>query len=184
MRRGRLGRLVLAGLILAGPISGLATLLPGRPAWAHTQLVAAVPARNATLTAAPPAVTLEFTDRLNPDFTTIVVSDAANRRVTASAPAIDRTKGTVTFGQSLANGTYTVAYRVVSVDGHTVQGSYPFTVADPARPAPTVSAVPVAAPPAGQRIPAGVPIALAGAGVLLVAAAAYFLRGPRKRRAG
>ncbi|NJP35771.1 copper resistance CopC family protein [Micromonospora thermarum] len=32
---------------------------------------------------------------------------------------------------ALANGTYTVAYRVVSADGHPVQGSYRFTVADP-----------------------------------------------------
>jgi len=155
----------------------LAVLVPAAPAWAHAQLVSADPARDATLTTAPAAVRLEFSERLNPDFTTIVVSDAAQHRVPAAPPAISGARGTITFSSPPANGTYLVAYRVVSVDGHTVQGSYPFTVADPARPAASEAAAP-SLPPADSG---GVPVVLLVViGALLAAAAAYLLVSARR----
>jgi MprA protease rhombosortase-interaction domain-containing protein len=171
-------RLLLAVILV------LAVLAPGSPAWAHTRLIAADPAGDAVLTAAPAAVTLRFSQRLNPDFTTIVVSDAARRPVPAAKPAIDGSSGTVTLGHALGNGAYTVAYRVVSSDGHTLQGSYVFTVADPSRPAATSVASSTGTPirpDSGGPAPWTV-IALAGAGLLLVAGGigAY---ARRKRRA-
>jgi copper resistance protein C len=125
-------------------------LVPASPARAHTQLLGADPAKDAVLTSAPATVTLRFSERLNPDFTTIVVSDTARQPVPAARPAVDGGAGTITLGRALGNGGYTVAYRVVSTDGHTVQGSYTFTVADPALPAavPPASAGPAAVPPA------------------------------------
>ena len=109
-------------------------LAPATPAQAHAELVSASPAQGAALATAPAAVTLRFTEKLNPGFTTIVVS-AARQRIPASPPAVHDADGTVTLDGSLPSGAYTVAYRVVSSDGHTVKGSYTFTVADPARPA-------------------------------------------------
>lgn len=167
----------------------LAVLAPGTPAWAHVQLVAADPVKDATLAKAPTAVTLTFSERLNPDFATIVVSDAAGRRVPASAPAVAAEVATVTLTPPPANGAHTVAYRVVSVDGHTVQGSYRLTVADPALPAavPVRSAgapAPAAAPPADSGgLPTGALIALGALGVLLAVGALVLvsLRGPRRR---
>ncbi|XVV09758.1 copper resistance CopC family protein [Actinoplanes sp. CA-131856] len=158
-----------------------AVLLPTTPAWAHTQLVATTPAKDAVLTTAPEAITLEFSQRLNPSFTTIALSDAARQRIEASTPAIDVAKGTIVPRKPLANGTYTVAYRVVSVDGHTVQGSYVFTVDDPALPPAAAKAT--AAPPAGSRgIPTGVLIGLAALGVALAGAAAYLFVTTGRRR--
>ncbi|MEU1807473.1 copper resistance CopC family protein [Micromonospora aurantiaca (nom. illeg.)] len=125
--------------LLAAVLTAL-LLVPAAPAAAHNSLQEATPARDARLTAAPTQVTLRFLQRLNPSFTTIAVSDAAQRTVPTSAPAVDGTTGTVTIDEPLANGTYTVAYRVVSRDGHPVQGSYRFTVADPAAPAPSAPA--------------------------------------------
>jgi copper resistance protein C len=163
----------------------LAVLLPGTPAWAHTALVSADPTRNATLSKAPTAVTLTFSQELNPDFTTIVLSDTAARRIPASPPAVNDAKGTITIGQPLANGVYTVAYRVVSTDGHTVQDSYTFTVADPALPAAITAgraSAPAAAPPAESGgLPRPVLIGLAAGGVLLTVLATYFVRSGRKR---
>ena len=174
--------------ILAALAVTAAVLLPAAPAQAHAQLVGSDPARDATLTGAPAAVTLTFSERLNPDFTTVVISDAAKQRVATSAPAIDGSASTVTFTGTVGNGTYLVAYRVVSVDGHTVQGSYGFTVADPALPAAVVPAAPpsaaaVAASSTGEGdgVPTGILLALGGAGVLLaVVAAAFFLAGRRR----
>ena len=120
--------------LLAALFTAALLLVPATPAAAHNSLQEATPARDARLTTAPTQVTLRFMQRLNPAFTTITLRDAAERPVPASAPAVDGATGTVTIEEPLGNGTYTVAYRVVSRDGHPVQGSYRFTVADPAAP--------------------------------------------------
>jgi methionine-rich copper-binding protein CopC len=120
----------------------LAVLLPGTPAWAHNALVDAQPAKNATLRKSPAEVKLRFLQNLNPDFTTIVVSDAAKKAMPAGEPAVDGKTGSVKLTTPLPNGTYTIAYQVVSTDGHNVKGSYTFTVADPAAPASGPAAAP------------------------------------------
>ncbi|RKN47738.1 copper resistance CopC family protein [Micromonospora endolithica] len=173
----------VAGL-LAATLTAMALLLvPAAPAAAHNTLQAATPARDARLTAAPTMVTLRFMQKLDPAFTTIAVSDAAQRRIPTGEPAVKGTTGTVTIDEPLSNGTYTVAYRVVSTDGHPVQGSYRFTVADPtvtASPevtAPVTSAAPATSAAPGSPSPASStgategpgPLVLVGGGVLLVA---------------
>ncbi|MGK5682937.1 copper resistance CopC family protein [Actinoplanes sp. URMC 104] len=149
-------------------------LAPATPAQAHAELVSASPAQGAALATAPAAVTLRFTEKLNPDFTTIVVSNAARQRIPASPPAVHDADGTITLEGLLPSGAYTVAYRVVSVDGHTVQGSYDFTVG-------------AAAPPAaaGTRggVPAGVLVAVGVLAVLLAAAGLTLSVSGRRRAA-
>ncbi|WP_250001515.1 copper resistance CopC family protein [Actinoplanes sp. M2I2] len=156
-RRPRLTRLLVA---LAAT---LAVLLPGAPAFAHNALAQATPAKGATVKKAPTSVKLKFLQKLNPDYTTITVTGAA--KVDVSEPKVDGATGAVSF-DPLANGAYTVAYRVVSKDGHTVQGSYKFTVADPSAtaeppagdapsaPAPDESLVAAPPPPASAAAPA------------------------------
>ncbi|MEV6814739.1 copper resistance CopC family protein [Micromonospora sp. NPDC051296] len=141
----RLRRPLTAGLLAAALAATALLLGPGSPAYAHNVLRKASPAQDAKLTTPPVKITLEFMQKLNPTFTTITLSDAAEQKVATGEPEVTGTKGTVTIDAPLANGTYTVAYRVVSTDGHPVQGSYRFTVADPTASAePTVSASPEA----------------------------------------
>ena len=109
----------------------LLVLAPGAPAWAHNSLAEASPAKNATLKESPREVRLRFLQKLDPKYTTITVSDAAKAKAGVSAPKVDGATGSVTIETPLANGTYTVAYQVVSTDGHTVKGSYEFTVDNP-----------------------------------------------------
>ncbi|MEV6304556.1 copper resistance CopC family protein [Actinoplanes sp. NPDC051861] len=172
----------------------LAVLTPSVPAWAHAVLVSADPAKNGVLVKAPGTVTLRFSERLNPDYTTIVISDASRQRVPAAPAVVEQSTGSVTLTGSLANGTYTVAYRVVSVDGHTVQGSYEFTLADPVLPAAAVpqasaTGVPVsqASAAAAREESAGVPGGVLGgavaAGLLLVAVGVWLVAGRRRRSA-
>jgi LPXTG-motif cell wall-anchored protein len=134
LRRGRLDR--RAGARLSRPLLALAALLavllPGAPAWAHNALAEANPDKNATLKKSPSEVKLRFLQKLNPDYTIITLSDAAQAKVETSAPKVDGATGMVSLGAPLVNGVYTVAYQVVSTDGHTVKGSYRFTVNDPA----------------------------------------------------
>ena len=165
----------------------LAVLLPGTPAWAHAQLVGSDPAKDATLSKAPASVTLTFSERLNPEFATIVVSDAARQRIPASLTTVDAERSTAVLTQPLGNGTYTVAYRVVSVDGHTVQDSYQFTVTDPALPAvaapPSSTGSAVASTPGSGGIATPALIGLVAFGILGVLIAAYLYVSGRRRAA-
>ncbi|MFI7211299.1 copper resistance protein CopC [Micromonospora maritima] len=179
-----------AATFLAALLAAAALLLaPAAPAAAHNTLQAATPAQDARLTAAPTTVTLRFLQQLNPEFTTIVLSDAGQRKIPTGAPAVDGATGTITVDQPLANGTYTVAYRVVSADGHPVQGSYRFTVADPA--ATVAPTTPAAATPGGRTEVSAVgggddgppAVLLAAGAVVVVAVAGAALLLVRRRRA-
>ncbi|RIV37073.1 copper resistance CopC family protein [Micromonospora radicis] len=142
---GLVTALLAATALLVGPVS---------PAYAHNVLRKATPAQDAELTKAPTKVTLDFLQKLNPNFTTVTVSDAAKEPVATSEPEVDGTKASVTVDSTLPNGVYTVAYRVVSQDGHPVQGSYEFTVADPTATAePSPSPSPEASEPAQSPSP-------------------------------
>lgn len=137
----------------------LFVLVPGAPAWAHNALAEASPAKKATLKESPDEVELRFLQKLDPEYTVIALSDAAKRKVATSEPKVDGTTGVVTIDEPLANGVYTVAYQVVSTDGHTVKGSYEFTVADPsATAAPSASAT-APAPAADSPSPAAPAVA-------------------------
>ncbi|WP_249999354.1 copper resistance CopC family protein [Actinoplanes sp. M2I2] len=163
--------------LLVAAAAFLVVALPGVPAWAHAQLASAVPAPDAALSTAPAAVTLTFNEQLNPEFTTIVVSDAGRQRVPASAPAVSGAAGTVRIEGALGEGAYTVAYRVVSTDGHTIQGSYGFTVGDAARP-------PVAAGESSGGLPVGVLIGIGAVGLGLAMVAGYLYFSGRRRQRG
>jgi methionine-rich copper-binding protein CopC len=192
-RRGVSRRAGLVAILAAVVI----VLVPGAPAWAHNALAEATPAKGAVLKKAPPGVKLRFLQKLDPDDTTITVTDAGEQAVPTSEPAVDSATGSVTFTEPLVNGEYTVAYRVASRDGHRVQGSYRFTVADPTRTAsaaPPPSASPSVTPV--DQVVTGTPIAqtaaatpsgasgemiagLAAAGIVLVAAVFLLLRRRR-----
>ncbi|GAB7046182.1 copper resistance CopC family protein [Catenuloplanes indicus] len=125
----------------------LAVLVPAAPAFAHNRLTSSVPAEGARLDAVPAEIVLEFAEALNPAYTQLIVTDAAKARVAVSEPAVDGATAKITFTGTPGDDVYTVAYRVVSKDGHPVQGSYTFTVGAGA-PAVVSSASPATASPA------------------------------------
>lgn len=104
------------------------TLGTGR-AHAHAHLRTATPAAESTV-AAPAKVAINFTEGVEPRFSTIEVSDAAGKRVdkqdSHTAPS-DSKLLSVGLPQ-LAPGTYTVVWRVTAVDTHKSEGSFKFTV--------------------------------------------------------
>ncbi|MCG5466635.1 copper resistance protein CopC [Micromonospora sp. MED01] len=132
---GALGRFTAA---LCATIAVL--LVPAAPAWAHNALRESSPTRDASVASAPARVELTFAERLDPRFTTIAVTSADKQPVSTGKPTVSGVRATQPLTPGLAAGTYTVAYRVVSVDGHPVQGSYTFTVTTPSVPTPSVAA--------------------------------------------
>ena len=129
------------------------------PAWAHNELRAANPAKGARLATAPVEVVLDFAERLDPRFTTVAVTSKSGAAVTAGKPQINGVRAIQQLNQPLDAGDYTVAYRVVSVDGHPVSGSLTFTVTAPppstAPPSPSTQATPLAGQPVGTPGPTG-----------------------------
>lgn len=195
-----------ARVVTAAVLAGLVALAPAGPAAAHNQLVEAAPEPEARLTTTPEVVELVFAEPLDPEFTTVVVNDAAQTPVALGEPEVEGGRVTVSLPPRLTDGEYTVAYRVVSADGHPVQGSYSFTVAaggaaappGPAAAEPSVTASPSAVPTdppatavpseaaegpavvdAGSRRFGGAPVAMAAGAVVLVAAGVYLWRRRR-----
>ncbi|MFI6784444.1 copper resistance protein CopC [Micromonospora sp. NPDC050276] len=175
-RAARLGAAALAAV--------LTLLAPAGPAWAHNTLRSSSPARDATLPAAPTEVSLEFSARLDPAFATVVLTDANKRRVPTGDPVVVGTTSTISVPGTLPNGTYTVGYRVVSTDGHPLQGSYPFSVADPTANAAPISGAGTSADAVGARADGGPRVGFLVAGAVLAALVAAAVGLSLRRRAG
>ena len=110
---------------------------------AHARLVGSKPADGAVLASPPADVRLLFDDQIRPPGGDLAV-DAHGRSVLGDAA--HRLAGNdrvlvVPLRPGLANGDYTVRWRVVSNDGHLISGVIAFAVgAGSARPVPTLSA--------------------------------------------
>ncbi len=104
------------------------SLAPGL-GWAHAYLVKSSPARRAVLVRAPTEVQLWFNERLEPRFSRLSVWDGEGQQVDEGDAQVgpEPTRLSVRL-RPLPPGTYTVKFRVLSVDGHIVEGAFPFTV--------------------------------------------------------
>lgn len=111
------------GMLILGVLgSGIAA--------AHTALASSDPAKDATVTAPPPAIELTFTEDVNPAFANVAISSEDGRQWVSGSPRVQGRRVTSTMGPDRpGDGVYTVGYRVVSADGHPVTGSYTFTIA-------------------------------------------------------
>ena len=114
-------RTTLVGLI------PLLLLLATGEASAHAFLDHAEPRVGNTVATAPREVTLWFTQKLEPAFSTITVTNAAGQRVDTGKPRVSGTRMSVSL-RSGGAGTYHVTWRVLSVDTHTTDGSFTFQV--------------------------------------------------------
>lgn len=98
---------------------------------AHADLEASSPAAGSQVSAAPAAVTLQFSEAVSLVSRSVVVLDEQGARVDAADaqhPGGDRALVTATVRAGLPAGTYTVLWRVVSDDSHPVSGTFTFGV--------------------------------------------------------
>jgi len=118
-------------VLLVGSLVALAG--PATEAWAHAFLVRSSPAARATLARPPERVQLWFNERLEPAYSRASVWSPSGQQVDAADATVDAGEPTrLTVGlPGLKPGTYTVKFRVLSVDGHVVESSFPFTVREP-----------------------------------------------------
>lgn len=107
-----------------------AMLAAATPAAAHAVLVRSTPPARATLAEPPERVQLWFNERLEPAYSSLSVWNAAGAQVDARDAAVgaDDPKRLGATLPPIPAGAYVVKYRVLSVDGHVVDSSFPFTV--------------------------------------------------------
>ncbi|WP_313485519.1 CopC domain-containing protein YobA [Pseudescherichia sp.] len=113
------------GLLLAASVAASPAV------FAHAHLKHQYPAADANVTAAPQALTLNFSEGIEPKFSGVKVTGSQQQTVkigTVKRNDNDKTQLIAPIEQALTPGEYTVEWHVVSVDGHKTQGSYRFSV--------------------------------------------------------
>jgi methionine-rich copper-binding protein CopC len=112
-----------------GALAAAAALLVAAPAWAHSFLVEATPSSKDHVTASPKTVRLRFGGGVEPPYSKVTVEDADGKLLAEgreATPEKPRELGVNT--PDLPPGRYVVRYRVLSTDGHVVEGNYEFFV--------------------------------------------------------
>jgi copper resistance protein C len=120
--------LKIAAVLVVAALTGALT---AAPAAAHTSLVAAAPADGSTVRP-PTEIDLTYGDPVR--FVGVVVLDARGGHHESGRPRVVDAKVTERVAGTLADGPYTVGWRVVAPDGHPVSGRYRFTVSGGAAP--------------------------------------------------
>ncbi|MEU4223949.1 copper resistance protein CopC [Nonomuraea sp. NPDC026600] len=137
---------LLAALVLLGTAG---------PALAHDALKSSDPAKGATVESID-KVTLEFTSPIR--IPVVIVRGPGGTAYQSGDPHAGGKVVTQELKGTLPNGKYTIAYRVVSSDGHPIEGEIPFTVKGAPSPSPSAELqAPVTqapASPAASQVPA------------------------------
>jgi copper transport protein len=115
---------VLAELVVAW------LLLACAPALAHANLVEASPPQGSEVSRPPERVELRFSEPVDAEFDPVVVRAAGGARVDAHDARVDPEDARVVLAdlERVPEGSYTVEWRVTSIDGHVVEGRYGFAV--------------------------------------------------------
>ena len=131
-RTGPGGRPVLhraLALVLAALTAAFVVVATAGPAAAHDQLLSTDPTAGATLEKAPETLELTFSGQIQDIGHEIRVTDSQGRDVTQGTVAV---KGKTVSQPLRDNGggdeTYTVVWRVVSQDGHPIEGRFQYDV--------------------------------------------------------
>jgi methionine-rich copper-binding protein CopC len=117
-------------IIAAVLAAEMALIVAGPAARAHAFLDHASPPVGSAVPAAPAAITLWFTQDLEPAFSKVTVTNQAGQRVDLGNVQVPQgAPAQLQVGlRPLPPGTYTVSWRVVSVDTHPTEGSFQFSI--------------------------------------------------------
>jgi methionine-rich copper-binding protein CopC len=105
----------------------LLLLLATGEANAHAFLDHAEPRVGNKVASPPREVTLWFTQKLEPAFSGVTVTNAAGERVDSGKARVSGNQMSVSL-RSGGTGTYHVTWHVLSVDTHTTNGNFTFQV--------------------------------------------------------
>jgi copper transport protein len=122
-------------------LAAACALLAGAdPASAHAAVTGSDPAQGAVVDKAPARISLTFSEQVALSDDSLRVLDPEGKRVDAGEPSgVGGTTYAVRLHSGLPDGTYTVAYQVVSADSHPVAGAYTFSIGAPSKTSASVS---------------------------------------------
>lgn len=115
-------------------LSALLTLLISfmgiQNANAHAQLTSSFPGKNQIITSIPTFIWLEFDGDLlqfdKREVNKITVTNNKNQKVDFGGTIVGGARISTKIKSTLTAGKYLITYRIVSEDGHPVQGSFSF----------------------------------------------------------
>lgn len=142
-------------VILALALTALALLVGSAAAGAHAELLGSDPADGANIPTSPPQVTLTFNQNVQPGFSAITVVGPDGTQVQGGTPVEKGPTVSVPVRPLSAPGEYTTGYRVLSADGHPVEGSVRFVFSG----SPTQAAAPTPSTAADPTTAASTPAA-------------------------
>ena len=103
-------------------------------AFAHGEMVQATPAADSNVLIAPKEVSIEFDGKLqtigNAVVNLITVTDNQGQVVSSPTSVVEANKISTRLQLTDITGLVSVHYRIVSEDGHPVEGDYSFTVGE------------------------------------------------------
>ncbi len=108
-----------------------AFLLAPLVAMGHAGLVRSDPGRRAVVSSPPEQIRLCFNEKVEPKFSSVSLFGNDGRAVEIGAPASDPQDLrclTIPVSAVMKRGTYTVRYKVLSVDGHIVENGFKFSL--------------------------------------------------------
>ncbi len=174
----------LAATLVALFAGALTVLVTALPASAHAALLDTNPAPSSVVAKAPATIRMRFSEPVQITSGSLAVTGPDGNQLSGLNPAADPNDGTTMVGtlpSSLPNGTYVVAWRVVSLDSHPVSGRFAFAVGSPSAPLvqsnSTTAAGPTVLGGAGRSMAAAGGLALAG-----LAAFPLLVLAPARRR--
>ena len=179
-------------LLVALMLVGMALVGGAGSAAAHNELIGSEPADGATVASSPARVVLTFNLPVKPGFSTVIVTGPDQAQWQVGAAVEDGATVSMPVRPLGPAGQYTIAYQVLSADGHPVRGAVHFTLANPGTgvaPVQSEPGAPVPHPPgsaahsaATRTEAAGTPgwPWLVGGAVLVIAGVAVALRVARR----
>ncbi|MGV9497424.1 copper resistance CopC/CopD family protein [Streptomyces sp. NPDC003642] len=122
-------------------LAAVCALLAGAgPVSAHAAVTGSDPAQGAVVDQAPSRISLTFSEQVALSGDSLRVLDPEGKRVDTGEPSgVGGTTYAVRLQSGLSDGTYTVAYQVVSADSHPVAGAYTFSIGAPSKTSVAVS---------------------------------------------
>ena len=118
--------------LIALAISVATVVMMAAPAGAHAVLVETEPAASQVYSSSPQAVVLRFSEPVQVALGGIRLFDSKGGRVLTGRPTHPRADGAIVSVSvpKVADGTYVATWRVISADGHPVQGAFTFSVGE------------------------------------------------------
>jgi copper resistance protein C len=112
---------------------------------AHATLIGSSPESGSTLGIAPSEIVLEFDEKVQTNFAVVNVTGPGGSVVSTGSVSVTDSKVIAAVQPPTKAGVYTVSWRVVSDDGHPVEGQFTYALTDhalsntrpPSQPAPT-----------------------------------------------